>query len=315
MTGSGRGELRPERVEAPDADEVLVRTLYSAVSRGTESLVFRGRVPPSEYERMRAPHQVGDFPAPVKYGYCSVGTVEQGPAALCGRAVFCLYPHQTRYVVPAAAVVPVPEPVPAARAVLAANMETAINGTWDAEIRVGDRISVIGAGVVGCLVAYLARRVAGCEVQLVDVDERKRSIAERLGVGFASPPQARGEADRVFEASGSPAGLRRGLELAGPQARVVVLSWFGDRSVELPLGGSFHARRLQIVSSQVGSLPPQQQARWTYRRRLELALRLLDDEVLDALVTVETPFERLPQAMATLADPRHFVLCHRVVYG
>lgn len=315
VTGPGRGELRPEAVATPAADEVLVRTRYSAVSRGTEALVFHGRVPRSEHARMRAPHQAGDFPAPVKYGYCSVGTVEQGPAELRGQTVFCLYPHQTRYVVPAAAVVPVPAPVPAARAVLAANMETAINGTWDAALRIGDRVSVIGAGVVGCLVAHLARRVAGSEVQLVDVDERKRSIAERLGVGFARPQQARGEADRVFEASGSPQGLQLGLQLAGPEARVVVLSWFGDRSVELPLGGSFHARRLQIVSSQVGSLPAAQRARWTHRRRLELALRLLDDDGLDALVTAETPFEQLPQVMAQLADPRHFVLCHRLVYG
>ena len=229
--------------------------------------------------------------------------------------MFCLHPHQTRYVVPAAAVVPVPAAVPPERAVLAANMETAINGLWDGGLCVGDRVVVIGAGVVGCLVAYLARRTIGCEVQLVDVDERKRPVAERLGVELALPHQARGDADRVFEASGSPQGLQRGLELAGSQARVVVLSWFGDRAVELSLGQAFHARRLQIVSSQVGTLPADQRARWTHRRRLELALRLLDDAVLDALVTGQTPFEQLPQAMAEVTAPEAFVLCHRVAYG
>lgn len=315
VVAPGQGELRTEVLDPPAPDEVLVRTLYTAVSRGTESLVFHGRVPPGEYARMKAPHQAGDFPAPVKYGYCNVGRVEHGPASLVGRAVFCLYPHQTRYVVPAGAVVPIPEPVPPARAVLAANMETAVNGAWDAAIRIGERIVVIGAGVVGSLVAYLARRVVGCEVQLVDVDERKRSIAEALGVCFALPEQAWSDVDCVFEASGSPAGLVQGLERAGSEARVVVLSWFGDRVAPLPLGQAFHARRLRILSSQVGSLPPEQRPRWTYQRRLALALRLLEDDVLDALVTAQTPFEGLPESMAQLTDPAAFVLCHRVVYG
>lgn len=315
VIGPGQGELRPEIVAAPGPQEVLVRALHGALSRGTESLVFHGRVPPSEYARMRAPHQAGDLPAPVKYGYCSVGVAERGPVSLQGRSVFCLYPHQTHYVVPADAVVPIPEGVPVARAVLAANMETAINGVWDGGVQVGDRISVIGAGVVGCLVAYLARRVAGCEVQLVDIDERKRAVAQRLGVSFSHPEQARPEADRVFEASGSPAGLHRALTLAGSEASVVVLSWYGDRAAELPLGRSFHARRLRIVSSQVGTLPATQRARWTHRRRLELALRMLDDDALDVLFTGESPFDALPRAMAEVTDPSSFVLCHRVMYG
>lgn len=315
VTGPGRGELRSETIAAPGPDEVLVEARFGAVSRGTESLVFHGRVPPSEHERMRAPFQAGEFPAPVKYGYCSVGVVSQGPSPLRGREVFCLHPHQTRYTVPAAAVVPVPEGVPAARAVLAANMETAINGLWDAAPRVGDRIGVVGAGVVGCLVAYLAQRVVGCEVQLVEVDPRKQAIAAGLGVELVTPERARGELDRVLETSGSPEGLRRSLTLAGHEATVVVLSWFGDRSVTLPLGEGFHARRLRLCASQVGTLPAPQRSRWSHRRRMELALRLLADERLDALFSGQTAFEDLPRAMAEVTDPERFVLCHRVVYG
>jgi len=315
VTGPGRAELRSETLPRLGPGQVRVRSLFGAISRGTESLVFHGRVPPSEFERMRAPHQAGDLPGPVKYGYCNVGEVEAGPEALRGRAVFCLYPHQTRYVVPADAVVPVPAEVPAARAVLAANMETAINGVWDAQLSVGDRVCVVGAGVVGCLVAYLARQIAGCEVRLVDVDPRKQAVATHLGLPLDHPDHAPGEADCVIEASGAPAGLRRGLELAGAHARVVVLSWFGDQAVELPLGGAFHARRLQILSSQVGSLPAARQARWTHRRRMELALRLLADDALDALFTAQTAFERLPQALAEATEPGRFVLCHRVEYG
>jgi threonine dehydrogenase-like Zn-dependent dehydrogenase len=194
-------------------------------------------------------------------------------------------------------------------------METAINGTWDAELLVGERVGVVGAGVVGCLVAYLARRVIGCEVQLIDVDERKRTIAERLGLEFVTGDRVRGDLDCVFDTSGAPAGLRHALELAGTEARVVVMSWFGEGPVALPLGGAFHANRLRLVSSQVGGLPPHQRPRWTYRRRLELALRLLGDDDLDVLVSSESAFENLPATMEALSDPSSFVLCHRVVYG
>ncbi len=314
VTAPGRGELRSEVLPSLGPEDVRVRTLYSGISRGTESLVFHGRVPQSERARMRAPYQQGQLPGPVKYGYCNVGVVEAGPSEWTGTTVFCLYPHQTRYVIPKDAVVPVPTSVPAERAVLAANMETALNGVWDGELGVGDRVCVIGAGVVGCLVASVAQR-AGGRVQLCDVDERKRPIAERLGLHFVHPDDAAGDVDRVFEASGAPAGLRRGLELAGVEATVVVLSWFGEQAVSLPLGGPFHSRRLRIISSQVGVLPAPRRARWTYRRRLEQALRLLDDDALDVLVSEQTPFEALPQTMAEVTCPDRFVLCHRVGYG
>ena len=162
VTAPGRGEIQDVTVASPREDEILVRTRFSGVSRGTEALVFAGRVPRSEWTRMRAPFQEGVFPAPVKYGYMNVGVVEIGPARLRGRLVFVLFPHQTHYVVPASSAHPVPEDLPARRAVLAANMETAVNGLWDARPHVGDRIVVVGAGAVGCLVAWLASRVAGC---------------------------------------------------------------------------------------------------------------------------------------------------------
>jgi 2-desacetyl-2-hydroxyethyl bacteriochlorophyllide A dehydrogenase len=309
-TGPGVGEIRDERVAPPHPGEVLVETLYSGISRGTESLVFHGRVPPSEHERMRAPHQAGAFPFPVKYGYQSVGRVVDGAAELIGREVFCLYPHQSRYVVPAADVVPLPEGVPAARAVLAANLETAVNGTWDAEVRIGDRVAVVGAGVVGSLVAYLASRVAGCEVELVDLDAGRAPIAAALGVAFAAPERARPDADVVFHTSGAPGGLTTALSLAGVEATIADLSWYGDRTVELPLGGAFHSRRLTIRSSQVGALCARQRSRWTYRRRLALAISLLADPVLDVLIDGESALDDLPVVLPRLAAGS--ALCHRV---
>jgi 2-desacetyl-2-hydroxyethyl bacteriochlorophyllide A dehydrogenase len=315
LTEPGRAELRSETLPAPGPDQVLVRTLHSGISRGTESLVFRGEVPPSEFERMRAPFQAGNFPAPVKYGYNSVGLVEQGPAHLLGRAVFCLYPHQTRYVVPAAAVHLLPPGLPPERAVLAANLETAINALWDAAPRVGDRIAVVGGGTVGLLVAWLAARLPGCQVQLVDTQEARRTIAQQLGVDFALPDAARDEADLVIHASGQSEGLATALNLAAFEATVLELSWYGERPVHVPLGGAFHARRLTLKSSQVGHVATAQRARWSHRRRFELALSLLSDPPLDALITDTAPFADLPSVLARLATSRlDTTLCHRIDY-
>ncbi|MGF1643999.1 MAG: zinc-binding alcohol dehydrogenase [Thiotrichales bacterium] len=314
VTAPGQAELRDERLRAPGADDVLVRTRYSGISRGTETLVLHGEVPPSEYARMRCPHQAGEFPAPVKYGYINVGVVEQGPTALLGREVFCLHPHQTRYVVPAGDVVPLPEQVPAARAVLAANLETALNGLWDAAPLPGDRIAVIGAGAVGCLVAWLAGSIPGCEVELIDIDPTRARVAARLGLGFALPAQARDDADLVLHTSGNPAGLETALHIAGFEARVIELSWYGTRRVALSLGEAFHARRLTLRSSQVGSIAASQRARWSYRRRLELALRLLAEPRLDGLITGESAFEDLPTVMTRLSGAAAGEICHRIRY-
>ncbi|WP_295584693.1 zinc-binding alcohol dehydrogenase [uncultured Lamprocystis sp.] len=314
VTGAGQGELRPEPLSDPHSGDCLVRALYSGISRGTESLVWRGEVPTSEYATMRAPFQAGDFPWPVKYGYCSVGLVEAGPAPLPGRVVFCLYPHQTRYRVPATAVHPLPAAVPPGRAVLAALLETAVNGLWDAAPRIGDRIAVIGGGTLGCLCAWLAGRLPGCAVTLIDTNPGRAEIAAALGLAFAAPGTQGADADLVIHASGSPAGLIEALRIAGFESTVLELSWYGTRTVTLPLGQGFHQRRLNLRSSQVGSIAAAQRARWDHRRRLALALSLLDDPVLDRLITGEDPFTDLPAVQARLALGPGDTLMHRIRY-
>jgi threonine dehydrogenase-like Zn-dependent dehydrogenase len=264
---------------------------------------------------MRCPFQEGEFPGPVKYGYASVGCVVSGPAQLQGRRVFCLHPHQDRYVVPADAVTPLPDAVTDARGVLAANMETAVNALWDAAPRLGDRIAVIGAGVVGCIAAALAARIPGVRVELVDTDPRRAAIAARLRCDFASPAAASRDADLVIHASGNPDGLATALGLAGFEATVLELSWYGDRAVRLPLGEAFHARRLVLRSSQVGSVATAQRARWSHRRRMSLALDLLTDPIFDALLTGESPFEELPSTLARLVEKPDGALCHVVTYS
>jgi len=310
----GRGEIRRETLPGRASDDVLIETRWSGISRGTEALVFAGRVPRSEWMRMRAPFQDGELPAPVKYGYASVGRVVEGPPSLSGRDVFVLFPHQTRYVVPASAVHALPDGVPPRRAVLAANLETALNVVWDAEVQPGDRVAVIGAGTVGCLTAWLAGRIPGCEVELVDVNPARDVVARTLGVGLALPASARREADVVVHASGTPEGLQQALEVAGDEARIVEASWFGDQVVPLPLGGAFHARRLTIVSSQVGRVAPSRRARWDTRRRMQVALGELRDEALDVLITGESSFEELPGVMWRLAAAPGDTLCHCIRY-
>ncbi len=318
LRGPGEGEIRPVSLPDPGPDEVLVRALRSGISRGTETLVHDGRVPEDQYAVMRAPFQEGDFPGPVKYGYLSVGVVEDGPPQLRNRVVFCLHPHQTSYVVPASAVTLVPDGVPPARAVLAGTVETAVNALWDAAPLVGDRVAVVGAGMVGCCVARLLAGMPGVEVTLVDVDPTRGEVAAALGVGWASPDQAAGllggACDLVVHTSASSAGLQLSLDLLVEEGTVIDLSWYGDAETRLSLGAAFHSRRLTVRASQVGVVARARRGRRTTADRLRLALQLLRDPAYDALLTGESGFEELPDVMARLADGRLPALCHSVVY-
>ncbi|HLY33920.1 MAG TPA: zinc-binding alcohol dehydrogenase, partial [Jatrophihabitantaceae bacterium] len=304
--------IRTTGLPDPGPDDVVVRTLHTAVSRGTELLVLRGAVPADQAAAMRAPFQEGDFPGPVKYGYLNVGVVEDGPDALTGRTVFCLYPHQTAYVVPSDAVVPVPAGVPARRAVLAGTVETAINALWDAPPLIGDRIAVVGAGMVGCCVAALAAGVPGVSVTLVDVDPARADVAAVLGAQFATPQSVTGVFDLVVHASATAAGLRCALELLAPDTSVLELSWYGDGDVALPLGGAMHARRLGIRMSQVGTVSPARAPRRTARDRLGVALEALRAPAFDALLEGPSPFAALPELLPALAARPG--LCHTICY-
>ncbi|HZN76310.1 MAG TPA: zinc-binding alcohol dehydrogenase [Micromonosporaceae bacterium] len=311
----GRSEIRMLTLPEPGPGDVLIRTVYTGISRGTENLVFTGKVPPSQYATMRAPFQDGELPGPVKYGYLNVGVVEAGPPELRGRTVFCLYPHQTEYVVPAGAVIPVPDSVPPRRAVLAGTVETAVNALWDAAPLVGDRITVVGAGMVGCCVAALVARFPGVDVQLVDTDSTRAEVAEALGVRFALPAQAAAGRDLVIHASATAAGLQQSLGLLAAEGTVIELSWYGDSPVELSLGGSFHSGRLAIRSSQVATVSPARATRRTHADRLALALDLLADPRFDALITGESKFAELPDVLPRLATGALPALCHVISYG
>ena len=277
-----------------------VRSVWSAISRGTERLIYEGRVPASEYQRMRAPFQAGDFPFPVIYGYANAGVVEEGPDDWIGRAVFSLFPHQTRFDLPVEMAVAVPEGLPLRRAALAANMETALNALWDSGVGPGDRVAVVGGGVLGGMIAGLCGRIPGCGVTLVDIDPARETLAGHMGVSFRPPENAPEGCDVVFHTSASEAGLETALGAVGFEGTLVELSWYGDARPSMPLGGAFHSQRLRIISSQVGHVAAGRRARWSYHRRLSKALDLLRDERFGQLITREVGFAALPDAMDSI---------------
>lgn len=312
--GPGAVELRAAPLPPPGPGEARVRTLWSGISRGTERLVASGMVPQSEWERMRAPLQDGTFPFPVKYGYCATGVVEDGPKALVGRAVFCLAPHQDHFVAPVAMLAPLPDGLPPRRATLAANMETALNAHWDAGTGPGDRITIVGAGIVGLLVAAIAARIPATDVTVIDTDASRAALVTSLGATFALASVEQGphtrhdergdgmprDADVVFHTSATAPGLSTAIASAGMEGTVVELSWYGDRQISVPLGDTFHSRRLKLVSSQVGQIAPSRRPRWNYGRRLSAALRLLDHPVFDQFVSAEIDFADAPRDLTTL---------------
>ena len=312
--GAGQAEIRQERLSPLADGQVRVRSQYGAISRGTEALIAAGRVPESEYQRMRAPFMAGHFPFPVKYGYATVGQVEAGPSALIGQNVFALHPHQTKFDLPAEAVVPVPGDIPLSRAVLAANVETALNATWDAAPGPSGRIAVVGAGVVGALVGFLCARIEGAKVTLIDIDPARGDLARALKLNFATPDKAPTDCDFVFHASATAEGLSTALDIAGDEATIVELSWYGAGNVAVPLGGAFHSRRLKIVSSQVGRVAPSHRAAFSHRQRLEAAIKLTAHPHLDALLAPAIAFRELPARLPDILKPRGGVLCQLISY-
>jgi threonine dehydrogenase-like Zn-dependent dehydrogenase len=300
--GPRRSEIR-RTVATPGPGMVGVRMMWSGISRGTERLVYEGRVPESERERMRAPMQEGEFPFPVKYGYAAVGVVEHGPRSLVGRSVFALHPHQSFFVAPERNVAVLPDALPPRRAILAANMETAVNAVWDSGATAGDRIAVVGAGALGLLTAAILSRLPGAQVVLIDNLSHPQAIAAALHVEFTIDPAAISGCDVAFHTSATAEGLNEALGRLGDEGTLVEMSWHGAGETPVSLGGAFHARRLRIVSSQVGSLPPSRRPRWDHARRMALALRLLGDPAFDALITQEVAFEDLPARLPALLAP------------
>ena len=318
VTEPGKGELIRKPLPSISDEDIVIKTLYTGISRGTETLVFHGRVPVSQYNLMRAPFQEGDFPSPVKYGYSNVGTCIYAPdsfrTTFLNKTFFSLFPHQDFFVIPSTSVIELPSLLPPERAILAPSMETAINATWDGKPKIGDNIMVIGGGVIGLLVAYLSNRIEGAKVLLVDPESNRKRIADALNIDFSTEPTRNFSPNLIFHASGNPNGLRTALSLAPLDSTIVELSWYGDKEISLPLGEHFHSHRLTLQSSQVSNIPPSHSPQWDHKKRLELALKLLMDNALDILIAGESPFEEMPKLFSNDPGTPAINLCHRITY-
>jgi threonine dehydrogenase-like Zn-dependent dehydrogenase len=296
IEAAGRAVLREETLPAPRDGWCRVEALYSAVSPGTERLVASGRVPAEVAEIMRCPYMEGAFPFPVKYGYSLVGRVTDGP--LAGKIVHLLHPHQERMQVRVSDLRVVPGDVPPERATLAANLETAVTALWDGRVTAGERVLVIGFGIVGSLVARLVSAIPGVELDVVERDPAKRALASTLG--FTARETPRDDYDVAFGASGSAAEVQLAIDAVGNEGRVIELSWLGLQSAAILLGGSFHSGRKQLIASQVSQIPPSLRGRWDYARRTQLVFSLLRDPVFDQHITRQVAFEELPDFIADL---------------
>ncbi|MEM9043318.1 MAG: zinc-binding alcohol dehydrogenase [Pseudomonadota bacterium] len=313
-TAPRQAELREWPQPAMSDAMVRVRTLFSGLSRGTERLIFEGRVPESEHDIMRAPFQQGDFPFPVAYGYAAVSLVEEGPDDLVGRQIFSLSPHQEQACLPVDAVLPLPADVPASRAILAANMETAVNAIWDASPKPGSRVAIVGAGLLGCLIAGLLSARGDLSVSVVDVLPQRSATLSDFHVSFISTTERMDPVETVFHTSASDAGLQTAIEMLAFEGQVIELSWFGSRMVSLDLGGAFHSKRLTIKGSQVGQVAKVRRASTTYRDRLAQAIGHLSDPRFDALITEEVAFENLPAELPRLLGEGAAGIATRIRY-
>jgi 2-desacetyl-2-hydroxyethyl bacteriochlorophyllide A dehydrogenase len=311
--GERRVSIRDDVLRAPGPREIVARAVASGVSQGTELLIYRGEGP----KRFDPSLDGGRADAPTyprRYGYAWVGeVVARGSEATMavGTRVFALASHGDGHVLDEAAARPLPASVPATRATLAANLETAVTCAWDAAVDLGDRAVVLGGGVVGILTAWLLSR-SGARVVLVERSEKRRAAARVLvpGASVVAEEAPDGLADVVVEATGDPAALDAAVAWARPEGRIVVASFYGMRRAAIDLGDAFHRRRLELRASQVSSIPPRLRGRWDARRRWELVLSLLEEPALDALLAPPVPFARAADLYASLdrdgdAPPAH----------
>ena len=289
-TSASQSQIKEVELSANPA--CVVKSLYSLISTGTERLVSRGQVPHALYASMKVPYMEGEFSFPVKYGYSLVGEVQEGPEEILGKKVHLLHPHQDYCRVQASELTVLPGEVPPLRATLASNLETALNSIWDSGVSVGDRVLVVGFGIIGSLTARLLQSIAGVEVWVYDLDAQRSELASASG--FHIVDRMLYDFDIAFHCSSSSKGLQSCIDHIGFEGKVMEMSWYGEQAVELQLGGSFHQQRKQIISSQVSSIPSNHRARWDFNRRKAVVMELLKNPAYDQHLGEQVPFDKVP---------------------
>ena len=319
--GPFRAQIVPVQLASLKKGHVLVKAVFGGISRGTESLVFQGKVPQSEWANMRCLHQDGEFEFPVSYGYSLVGSVVETANASgrlrVGDRVFVMHPHQNEIVVEEHYCNVLPAGLPDERAVLSANAETALNAIWDAGLTRGDTVAVFGAGVLGLLIAVIAAKRIDSQIVVIDRLDDRRETVERLGLRFLGPSdeiEYRENFDCIFNTTASGEALQNAINLANFEGRIMEVSWYGNKPVELCLGGRFHSQRLSIISTQVGSVSKQMRPDVSPADRMQLAMAELLDARFDYLLEPPIAFKKLPEAIAGILGENKNALCQLISY-
>lgn len=292
-----------------------IKALYSLISTGTERLVASGKVPEELHASMQVPYMEGSFSLPVKYGYSLVGEVVDGPENLKRKIVHLLHPHQDYCVVLAEDVFVIPREIPSQRAILASNLETALNALWDSGVSAGDKVMVAGFGIIGSLVVRLLTLMPAVQVMVIDTDPNRKKLAETMGFSTAHAEELDADFDLAFHCSGHETGLQTCIDKAGPEGKVIEMSWYGNKPVTLNLGGTFHSQRKSIISSQVSSLPASKQARWNFYRRKQVVFELLKNPAFDQHIAATIAFQELPALFEKIRKGQTDALSYGVSYG
>ena len=303
--------IKDHSINQAGKNELLIQTKYSGISYGTERVVYTGSVPDSQRELMRCPYQEGNFGSDVKYGYMNIGKVIDGPPGFKGKYVYTLFPHQTYYILDKTEVTLIPESIPLKRCLLTANMETAINGMWDTLPSCGDKILVIGSGVVGFLMAYILKSIPGSEILLVDSDSKKNKYSKLFNINFKNKYKA----NIIYECSGNAKILDGLSKHVKDEAIICILSWYGDNISKVKFGEEFLSKRIKIIFSQVSKVSHNRSQYWDNVKRRELAIKMLNDDRLDNLIEKKIiKFSKLPLFFSQMNNKQSF-FCKVVDYG
>ena len=290
---------------------VLVKTLYSGISKGTENLVARGKIHKSQFKIMRCPFQDGNFSFPIKYGYINIGEIIDGPISLTGKKIFTLFPHQTVFEISTKNINLIKNKN-AKKYLLTANMETAVNIFWDSQAKKNDRILIVGLGSVGLLTAYFFKLKGYKNLYVSDVNLSKKSIAKKLNLNFIHYNKIN-NLDCIINTTSNYDVLNNSFTKLNLDGKIIEASWYGEKVGKLNLGNEFHSKRLRIISSQVSNIPLHMQKKHNYRSRLKIAINALNDDKLLLLINSVSKFENLEKNYISILKDKNIII-HAIKY-
>jgi len=306
--------IKENTAQNPSPSFLKIQSHFSLISTGTERLVACGEVPGSVHDDMKVPYMEGAFPFPIKYGYSLVGKVITEGHSMTGKLVHAMHPHQDFCLINESDLFEIHSNIPAQRATLASNLETALTAVWDAQVNIGDRVLIVGFGLIGSLIARLLSFIPAIYFQIIEIDKERIQHAEKLGFPVSAILRKHSKFDIAFHTSATAEGLQTCIDGVGLEGKIIELSWYGKKPVKINMGGSFHSQRKQIISSQVGKLPSKYNARWDMKRRKKVVFELLENALFDQQITHFIKFVDTPTFFADLRAGKAKGLAYCIEY-